>query len=246
MSKEINEDKNYDVSLIAATDDLKPILSELNPEDSKSIYAIRDELASNWKKKQIFRTETEMRISVLNDAKHPTNASKYWQAVREMGSMFDALIGLSFDLRRHKLFEKKLFKRMEKAIEKGDEMTIESLQIDIDEHSWSKANMKQTAEDRVRELNLWSQIKSELDDGTFDNENVDDHQAVSYKHRLGNRVNALTEHSEPSEIINAAGPFETLNRLATEDGTQLKRFDGSLPKPPENQLSPGDEQKKLS
>ena len=44
MSK---EDKKHDVSLIAATDDLRPILSELNPEDSKAIYAIRDELAEN-------------------------------------------------------------------------------------------------------------------------------------------------------------------------------------------------------
>ena len=84
-----NEDKKHDVSLIAATDDLKPILAELNEDDSKAVYAIRDELAENWKKKQIFRTETEMRISVLNDAKHPTPASKYWQSVREMSSMFD-------------------------------------------------------------------------------------------------------------------------------------------------------------
>ena len=59
MSK---EDKKHDVSLIAATDDLRPILAELNEEDSKAVYAIRDELAGNWKKKQIFRTETEMRI----------------------------------------------------------------------------------------------------------------------------------------------------------------------------------------
>ena len=51
MSK---EDKKHDVSLIAATDDLKPILAELNEDDSKAVYAIRDELAANWKKKQIF------------------------------------------------------------------------------------------------------------------------------------------------------------------------------------------------
>ena len=31
-----NEDKKHDVSLIAATDDLKPILAELNEEDSKA------------------------------------------------------------------------------------------------------------------------------------------------------------------------------------------------------------------
>jgi hypothetical protein len=238
----MKKDKKHDVSLIAATDDLKPILSELNPSDSKAVYAIRDELADNWKKKQLFRTETEMRISVLNDAKHPTNASKYWQSVREMSAMFDALIGLSFDMRRHKLTEKKLVKKMEKAIEKDDELVIEGLQIDIDEHSWSKANMKQTAEDRVRELSTWSQIKSELNDGSFDSENVDTHQAVSYLHRLENRVKALSPTSEPAEVINAAGPFETLKRLTTDDGKRLKGFDGSMP---ENRLSAGEKLKKL-
>ena len=212
MSK---EDKKHDVSLIAATDDLRPILSELNPEDSKAIYAIRDELAENWKKKQIFRTETEMRISVLNDAKHPTKASKYWQAVREMSSMFDSLLGLSFDLRRHSIMERRLMAQ-------GDDMLIEELQISIDESAWGKANMMQTATDRVRELSLWSKIKSELDDGSFNKEDVNEHQAVSYAHRLENRVRALSEHSEPSEVLNAAGPLQTLQRLATEDGKLLK------------------------
>ena len=212
MSK---EDKKHDVSLIAATDDLRPILSELNPEDSKAIYAIRDELAENWKKKQIFRTETEMRISVLNDAKHPTKASKYWQAVREMSSMFDSLLGLSFDLRRHSIMERRL-------MDEGDDMLIEELQISLDESAWGKANMMQTATDRVRELSLWSKIKSELDDGSFNKEDVNEHQAVSYAHRLENRVRALSEHSEPSEVLNAAGPLQTLQRLATEDGKLLK------------------------
>lgn len=219
MSK---EDKKHDVSLIAATDDLRPILSELNPEDSKAIYAIRDELAENWKKKQIFRTETEMRISVLNDAKHPTKASKYWQAVREMSSMFDSLLGLSFDLRRHSIMERRLMAQMERAMDEGDDMLIEELQISIDESAWGKANMMQTATDRVRELSLWSKIKSELDDGSFNKEDVNEHQAVSYAHRLENRVRALSEHSEPSEVLNAAGPLQTLQRLATEDGKLLK------------------------
>ena len=66
------------------TEDLREIVNVLNEEDANTILSIRDELVDNWQKKQIFRTETEMRVSVLNDAKHPTNASKYWQSVREM------------------------------------------------------------------------------------------------------------------------------------------------------------------
>ena len=93
---------------LTITDDLKPVLEMLKPDDASAVVELREELADNWQKKQIFRTETEMRISVLNDAKHPTNASKYWQSVREQGAMFDALLGLTFDLRRNKLARRKL------------------------------------------------------------------------------------------------------------------------------------------
>ena len=78
---------------LVITDDLKPVLEMLTPADAGAIVELREELGDNWRKKQIFRTETEMRISVLNDAKHPTNASKYWQSVREQDAMFDALMG---------------------------------------------------------------------------------------------------------------------------------------------------------
>ena len=101
----MRDEKNTD---IAVAEDLKPILEVLGEDDSKAVAILRDELVDNWKKKQIFRTETEMRISVLNDAKHPTDASKYWQSVREMSAMFDALMGLSFDLRKNDLKQEKL------------------------------------------------------------------------------------------------------------------------------------------
>ena len=47
---------------IVVTEDLKPILAVLKPEDAKQILLLKEELADNWNKKQIFRTETEMRI----------------------------------------------------------------------------------------------------------------------------------------------------------------------------------------
>ena len=53
----------------------------LVPEDVQFLEEVKEELNDTWTKRQIFRTETEMRISVLNDVKFPTNASKYWQAV---------------------------------------------------------------------------------------------------------------------------------------------------------------------
>ena len=72
--------ENKETRDLAITDDLKPILSVLKEEDAQSIVKLKEELTDTWTKKQIFRTETEMRISVLNDGKHPTQASKYWQS----------------------------------------------------------------------------------------------------------------------------------------------------------------------
>jgi hypothetical protein len=202
---------------LAVTEDLKPILAVLKEEDAKQILALKDELADNWNKKQIFRTETEMRISVLNDAKHPTPASKYWQSVREMSAHFDAMMSLSFDMRRNNIERLKLERKMQKAIDKGDDLKQAEIQISLDENLYGKACMEQVAHDRVREIQTWSKIKSELDDGTFDNQNVNTHQAVSLRLALQNRVKALGPQSAPSEIINALGPLQTVERLAKND-----------------------------
>ena len=55
----------------------------LDTEDVKAFKALTTELRDTWTKKQVFRTETEMRMSVLQDAKYPTKAAKDWQCVRE-------------------------------------------------------------------------------------------------------------------------------------------------------------------
>ena len=212
---------NKDTQDLAITDDLKPVLSVLKEKDAQAIVALREELTDTWTKKQIFRTETEMRISVLNDGKHPTQASKYWQSVREQNAMFEALMGLSFDLRRQEIKRLKLEKKMLKAQNEGDELKQMEIQIDLDENLYGRANMEQVAQDRVRELNTWSKIKSELKDGSFDDENVDSHQAESYKHALNNRVKALGPNAGPAEVVNAVGPLQTVQRLQKEDGKLL-------------------------
>ena len=46
------------------------------------------ELRDTWTKKQVFRTETEMRMSVLQDMKYPTKAAKYIGNVLENKTYF--------------------------------------------------------------------------------------------------------------------------------------------------------------
>mgnify|MGYP003970071431 FL=1 len=213
---------------LVATEDLKPILSVLKPEDAQTIVALKEELTDNWTKKQIFRTETEMRISVLNDGKHPTAASKYWQSVREQSAHFDAMMGLSFDLRRSEIKRIKLERKMQKAIDAGDDLKQMELQIDLEELMYGRANMEQVAKDRVREIATWSKLKAELDDGTFDTQSVNSHQATSYRLALQNRAEALGPNAGPAEVINAVGPLKTVERLQKQDGNLLSFKEAKL------------------
>jgi len=98
--------------------------------DAKDVSAFKDmveELKDTWTKKQVFRTETEMRFSVLNDLKYPTKASKYWQCVREQNVYLENLMTLSFEYRKNEIEIKKLNKKID---EEEDELEKELLKIE--------------------------------------------------------------------------------------------------------------------
>ena len=137
----------------------------LDQSDQKLFQTLRNELQDSWRKRQVFRTETEMRLSVLNDGKHPTSASKYWQAVREQSVFFDNLMVLSFEYRRNLA---RLSHKEEKLKSETDTYKRQLLEIEIDEKRWLIDQQKQEAHHRIRELEHWSRIKAELDDGSFD------------------------------------------------------------------------------
>ena len=205
--------------------DLQNVLATLKSKDLEEILKIKKELIDNWNKKQIFRTETEMRVSVLNDGKHPTQASKYWQSVREMSGHFEAMINLSFELRKNNLQRLRLERKIQEAYKNGDDLDIMEIQIDIDQNIYSKAGMEQTIHDRVREILTWSKIKSELDDGSFDTQNVNTHQFKTLELKFNTRINTLNQNSDYSEVINAVGLHQTLQRLKSSEGNTLLTFD---------------------
>lgn len=188
----------------------------LTPENNTEIAALSTELRDTWEKRQVFRTEMEMRVSVLNDEKHPTLASKYWQAVREQANMLDNLAVVGFEYRRNEL----KIREIEAGLQtEDDEFKREALQIDLDEALFKRAGMQQTANDRMRELRTWSRLKKELDNGSFDTENVNTHQLVSMYHSLMNRLRALkNSNSSQAEVINVTGPLRTAERLLAEAG----------------------------
>ena len=182
----------------------------LDPNDVKEFKEMTEELRDTWTKKQVFRTETEMRMSVLQDMKYPTKAAKYWQCVREQNVFLENLMSLSFDARRN---EVKLKKLQEKLKTEEDPLKRELLQIDIDEKTYSVANMQLVARDRMREIKLWSTLKKEFDDGTFDTQDVNKHQLDSYHLIMKNKAETLTSGSSQPEVFNVLGQLNTIERV---------------------------------
>ena len=182
----------------------------LDPEDVKEFKELTGELRDTWIKKQVFRTETEMRMSVLQDAKFPTKASKYWQCVREQNTFLENLMSLSFIARRNEVKLKRLKQKIEKE---EDPIKRELLQIDIDEKTYLVAGMQLVARDRMREIKLWSTLKKEFNDGTFDTKDVNRHQLDSYHLIMKNKAETLTSGSSQPEVFNVLGQLQTIERV---------------------------------
>ena len=190
----------------------------LEPEDVSIFNGMTEELRDTWTKKQMFRTQTEMEFSVLNDAKYPTNAAKYWQCVREQNVFLENLMSLSFDYRKNDVHIKRLQK---KVAEEEDELKRELAQIDLDQKVYGRASMQLTARDRMREIKLWSAYKTKYDDGKFDTTNVDTHQLESYHLVMKNKAETLTQGSSQPEVFNVLGQLQSIERIK-EDHVQIE------------------------
>jgi len=182
----------------------------LEPQDLTDFKGMVDELRDTWTKKQMFRTETEARFSVLQDNRYPTKASKYWQCVREQSSYLDNLMTLSFDYRRNEAKITWLEKKIDKE---EDEYKRTKYQIDLDEARFGKASMEKVAKHRMREIKMWSKLKSEFNDGSFNDKDVNQHQLESYGLQYHEKAKTLNENSNESEIFNVMGQLQSLQRI---------------------------------
>ena len=182
----------------------------LEQEDLSSFKGMVDELRDTWTKKQMFRTETEARFSVLQDNRYPTRASKYWQCVREQSTYLDNLMSLSFDYRRNDAKIKWLEKKIEKE---EDEYKLSKYEIDLDECKFGKASMEKTAKHRMREIKMWSKLKKEFNDGSFNDKDVNQHQLESYGMQYHEKAKTLNANSNESEIFNVMGQLNSLQRI---------------------------------
>ena len=182
----------------------------LEKEDLSAFKGMVDELRDTWSKKQMFRTETEARFSVLQDNRYPTKASKYWQCVREQSTYLDNLMALSFDYRRNDAKIKWLEGKIEKE---EDEYKSTKYQIDLDEARFGKASMEKVARHRMREIKMWSMLKKEFNDGSFNDRDVNQHQLESYHKMYAGKAKSITSSTPESEVFNIVGQLKSLERI---------------------------------
>ena len=191
----------------------KYLTNILDKDDVKSFKKLIPELQDTWMKKQMFRTETEMRFSVLSDNKYPTRAAKYWQSVREQNTHFENLVHLSFDARKNEVEIKKLQREIREV---NDPLDKEMKQVELEEKLYNKAQMELVAKHRMREVATWSKLKKEFDDGNFDKTDVNSHQAHSYLLRLQEQKRTITPGTSQPEVFNVLGQIDTLERVIRE------------------------------
>ena len=204
----MNKEKR-NIQTVAETES-KYLTKILDEKDVKQFKTLIPELKDTWKKKQMFRTETEMRFSVLSDNRFGTKAAKYWQSVREQNTHFENLMRLSFDARKNAVEIKKLQKKITKE---KDPLERDLLEIELEKKIYDQASMELVAKHRMREVASWAKLKKEFNDGSFDDQDVNTHQAESYTHRLEQMRKTITPGTTQPEVFNVLGQLETLKRV---------------------------------
>ena len=202
----------------------------LTTNDWNNLASLAPELQTTFIKSQVFRTRTEMEVSVLNDIKFPTHSSKYWQAMREQNVMFTELVMLSYEYRKN-LIEIKIKKReMDKE---KDNLKKELLKIEIEKKIFISKKQERVAKDRIRELKAWSEIKKrEANYMSKDElEEVDNHQLISYTKRWIKQSILMGSNGSPAERQNLLGQLRSGILLCIRKGvldSVLKGFDFNI------------------
>lgn len=208
-----------------------------NDEEKKQLQSASESMEKAFYNSQVFRTDTEVRISVLNDSKFPTKASKYYQALRELNVHQMELVNLLYDYELKKE-DMKLIKAQIAEIEYDLETTnykqfdiekknvkLRKKRIELERSAFILKQMKRQADGRKQEVMQWDRILKELEPHLINDnipiDNPDTHQKVSYTVRfIRQAFDTIRTNSNmsPSESINILGQLETSLRVCNELG----------------------------
>ena len=207
------------------------IIKILNDE---SFLTMQTNMRKAFANSQIFRTDTEARMSVLNDIKFPTPASKYYQSLRELNVHQCELATCMYDY-QDKLEDISILEAdKEQCAEELAETTISHKQkrlqaqinkadIAIKKERFHLSMMDRTIEGRKREITQWDKIlkelEPELEKQGIPLDDPDAHQKISYFIRhIRQARNANPAQMSGAEINNLLGQVITNARLIREQG----------------------------
>jgi hypothetical protein len=185
----------------------------LSNDDLSSLMNMNPELQRSFEVNQLWRSESEMRYSVLNSVKFPTPAAKYWQAVREESLFYQELIMLVFEYEKalgHLELAKIELDEIDKTTLKG-KARAKIKNADIKQKEFGLFNMKIQAKDRIRELKLWEKIKQEqIEKDDFDTEDFSKHHKEMYEKRWTQEMNIAQMTNNPHTFRNSKANLEEL------------------------------------
>lgn len=178
----------------------------LSPTDHARLQALAPAMRQSFATAQVFRTETEARVSVLNDMKHPTADSKYWQAVREQDVFATELGHLSYEYRKTQIEIRRLQRRLDAE---EDDLEQEALALEIERQRYILALQERTAHHRVREIEQWERLKTELlPHLKYGADDPNPHQLESMRLRWVREAQLVNNHTPPADARNILGLAE--------------------------------------
>jgi len=239
-----NIEQKYNKDLITELETTE-LISE---EDHKILEGNMGMVKRSMLHSQLFRTETEMEVSVLQNIKHPTADSKYWQSMRELNVMSSELFSLNFEYK----IKQSEYSELKQDIETSwvpEEMKalpdykknsyLARKKVELDQLNYNLLTMERTAKDRMREINMWSTKMRELEPLlACSPTDVNEHQVVSYPMRFaGEKLAQLQNNAQmgPGEARNAEGLLMTSLQYAEKKG-KLRNVLTQLPQATQQML----------
>ena len=202
-------------------------------DNKEALNMLKTDIEQTHRTVQMFRTRTEMEVSVLTDIKHPTPDAKYWQSVREQDVHYTNLVMLSFNYKKKKVEKAKLERKL---VEEADDLERELIEIELEEANFVLGLQEREGYHRLREICEWADIKSQLAPNCeYSLEDVNDHQLQSMIKRF-TKQEAVTSNMQtgPADMINIKGLAESARkhvRLSREkqlEENKDKQLNGGL------------------
>ena len=192
-------------------------------EQLKTLDNLRSEISEAWDNQVVWRTWTEANFSVLDDIHFPTPAAKYHQAVREQLVFFENTVLLSYDYREKQID----LDEVQEKLQTTEGYEKRRLEVRRDRLIFELEGMKLQAKDRIRELQMWSEIKASLvASEEFDTQNKDTDELVALTIRFCREALLLekSRNSDPGAVTNIIGQATTCLRECSRRGIM-----GTLP-----------------